>query len=315
VHQTEVDHDAVAVAGLVERLIQAAQIGDRAQNAHVAGQRLDLIEHLDAAEQLRHGAERLCCRLAAERLERVTECGKRLVFDQAADRLGRGRIRTQLLDESLVDLRVAELDAEVVRAGPAQRREGSGEDVLVSRKTVRADQLRADLQELALVAVVAGDRTEHLLAVIQADRQSGVIQTGRCDTRDGGGVIRTRHADPAGLVDDLEHLILVELGVCLRKHIEILYGRGDDLAVTALLKRLTHRVLGLPQCTAGGKQKVTGTFGGRNSKTVHCSAAPLSLYHDEIIPYPARGCQPFLLRNLRCACGRTQKLPEKTAAG
>ena len=165
------------------------------------------------------------------------------------------------------------------------------------------------------MAVVAGDRTEHLLAVIQADRQSGVIQTGRCDTRDGGGVIRTRHADPAGLVDDLEHLILVELGVCLRKHIEILYGRGDDLAVTALLKRLTHRVLGLPQCTAGGKQKVTGTFGGRNSKTVHCSAAPLSLYHDEIIPYPARGCQPFLLRNLRCACGRTQKLPEKTAAG
>ncbi len=56
---------------------------------------------------------------------------------------------------------------------------------LVSRETVRADQLRADLQELALVAVVAGDRTEHLLTVIQADRQSRVIQTGRRDTRDG----------------------------------------------------------------------------------------------------------------------------------
>ena len=283
-HQTEVDHDAVAVARLVERLIQTAQVGDRAQNADVAGEGFYLVEHLDAAEQLRHGAERLCGRLAAERLKRVAQSRERLVFDEAANALSRSLVRTQLLDERLVDFGVTQLDAEVVHTGAAERRERCGEDVLVRRETVRADELRADLKELALVAVVARNRTEYLLAVIQADRKRRVIQTGRRDTRDRGGVVRTGDTDAAGLVDDLEHLVLIKLRVCLCKHIEILYGRGDDLAVTALLKCFTNGVLRLPQCAAGGKQKVTGTFGGRNSKTVHCSAAPLSLYHDEIIP-------------------------------
>ncbi len=106
------------------------------------------------------------------------------------------------------------------------------------------------------MAVVAGHRTEHLLAVIQADRQRRVIQTGGRDTRDGRGVVRTRHADPAGLVDDLEHLILIQLGVCLRKTSKYstagvmisLYPRSSSASRTAFS--------GLPQCAAGGKQKI-----------------------------------------------------------
>ena len=103
------------------------------------------------------------------------------------------------------------------------------------------------------MAVVAGHRTEHLLAVIQADRQRRVIQTGGRDTRDRRGVIRTRHANAAGLVDDLQHLILIQLGVCLRKYIKILNRRGDDLAVAALLQRVAHSIFRLPQRAARGK--------------------------------------------------------------
>ena len=251
--KAEVDHDAVAVACLIQCLIQSAQISGRAEHAHVAGERLDLVEHLDAAEQIRHSAERLCGGLALKRLERIAERGKRLVFDQAADALGGLCIRAKLIHQRLVDLSVTKLYAEVVRAGLAECGKRSRENVLVGLQTVRADKFRADLQKLALVAVVAGHRTEHLLAVIQADRQRCVIQSGGRDTRDRRGVIRTRHANAAGLVDDLQHLILIQLGVCLCKYIKILNRRGDDLTVAALLQRVAHSVFRLPQRTARGK--------------------------------------------------------------
>ena len=253
VNKAEVDHDAIAVACLIQCLIQSAQISGRAEHAHVAGERLDLVEHLDAAEQIRHSAERLCGGLALKRLERITERGKRLVFDQAADALGGLCIRAKLIHQRLVDLSVTKLYAEVVRAGLAECGKRSRENILVGLQTVRADKFRADLQELALVAVVAGHRTEHLLAVIQADRQRRVIQSGGCNTRDRRGVIRTRHANAAGLVDDLQHLILIQLGVCLCKYIKILNRRGDDLAVSALLQRVAHSIFRLPQRTARGK--------------------------------------------------------------
>ena len=253
VDKAEVDHDAVAVACLIQCLIQSAQISGRAEHAYVAGERLDLVEHLDAAEQIRHSAERLCGGLALKRLERIAERSKRLVFNQAADALGGLCIRAKLIHQRLVDLSVTKLYAEVVRAGLAECGKRSRENVLVGLQTVRADKFRADLQEFALVAVVAGHRTEHLLAVIQADRQRRVIQTGGRDTRDRRGVIRTRHANAAGLVDDLQHLILIQLGVCLCKYIKILNRRGDDLAVAALLQRVAHSVFRLPQRTARGK--------------------------------------------------------------
>ena len=253
VYKAEVDHDAIAVACLIQCLIQSAQISGRAEHAHVAGERLDLVKHLDAAEQIRHSAERLCGGLALKRLERIAERGKRLVLDQAADRLGGLCIRAKLIHQRLVDLSVTQLHAEVVRAGLAECGKRSRENVLVGLQTVCADEFRADLQELALVAVVAGHRTEHLLAVIQAHRQSRVIQSGGCNTRDRRGVIRTRHADTAGLVDDLQHLILIQLGVCLCKYIKILNRRGDDLAVAALLQRVAHSIFRLPQRTARGK--------------------------------------------------------------
>jgi len=148
---------------------------------------------------------------------------------------------------------VTKLYAEVVRTGLAECGKRSRENVLVGLQTVRADKFRADLQELALVAVVAGHRAKHLLAVIQPDRQRCVIQSGGRDTRDRRGVIRTRHANAAGLVDDLQHLILIQLGVCLRKYIKILNRRGDDLAVAALLQRVAHSIFRLPQRTARGK--------------------------------------------------------------
>ena len=173
--KAKVDHDAVAVAGLIECLVQSAQISGRAEHAHVAGKRLHLVEDFDAAEQVRHSAERLSGRLALERLECVAESGKRLVLDQAADALGGLCVRTKLVHQRLVNLSVAEFHAEVVRAGLAECGKRSRENVLVGFQTVCTDEFRADLQEFALVAVVAGHRTEHLLAVIQTDRQRRVI--------------------------------------------------------------------------------------------------------------------------------------------
>ena len=90
---------------------------------------------------------------------------------------------------------MAKFDAEVIRPGAGQRAERSGQDILVGFQSVRADQLRADLQKLALVPVAARNRAEHLLAVIQPHGQRRVVQPGRRDAGDRGGVIRPGHAD------------------------------------------------------------------------------------------------------------------------
>ena len=157
VHQPEVDHNAAAIARLVQRLIQPPQIGDRAQHTYIPGQRFDLAQHLDAAEQLRHRAQRLGSRTLAVGCERIAQRRKGLVFNQTADAFSRSFVHTQFLDERLVNLRVPQFDAEIFRPRRGQRTERRGQDILVCRKAVCADQLRANLQKLSLVAVAARD--------------------------------------------------------------------------------------------------------------------------------------------------------------
>ena len=191
---------------------------------------------------------------------------------------------------------MSQLDAEIVRPGAGQRAERSGQNVLISFQPVRADQLRADLQKFALVPVSGHNRAEYLLAVIQPHGQRCVVQAGRRNARDRRGIIRPRNADAPRAVNDLEHVLLIELGVCLRKHIEILDRRGDDFAVPAAFQRSADGVLGLPQRAAGGKQQVACAFGGGNTETVHGRLAPLSLYRVKIIPCPPRVCQDPIFR-------------------
>ncbi len=131
--------------------------------------------------------KRLCCRSAAERLERVAECRRRLVFDPGGGSPRRRPHRTQLLDEGLVDLRVAELDAEIVRAGLAQRREAAEGCRPISRGAVRADQLPR--RPAGTRPCGRGRREPN---GTPSDCNTGgwqkphVIRTGRRDTRDRG---------------------------------------------------------------------------------------------------------------------------------
>ena len=295
-HQTKVDHDAAAVTRFVQRFVQPPQIRHSPQHAHVAGQCFDLVQHLHAAEQLRHRAERLCRRAVAIGRERVAQRSERLVFDQAADALRSRTVHAQLFDQRLIDLCVANLNAEIIRSRRIQCAERGGQDIFIGFQPVRTDQLRADLQKLAFVPVVARYRAEHLLAVIQPHGQCCVVQAGRRDAGDRGGVIRPRHADAPRPVDNLQHVLLIELRVRLRKHIIILDRRGDDLAIAAALKRIAHGALSLPQRTAGGEQQVAGPLGGGNTETVHGRLTPLSLYRVKIIPCSSQVCQDPILR-------------------
>ena len=270
-YQTQINNHRLTESSLLECGIDPSEIGNRGQHAHVASHVLNLIEHFYTTEQLRHGTKCLIGCAALIGCQCITQRCERFIFNQATNVLSRLLIYAQRLDECLVDFGVTKLNTEAARLGLFECGKGRCQNVQIGFQSVRTNQLGTHLQKLALVSVSLGNRAKHLLAVIQSYGQLSTLQTGGCDARNGRGVVRTRHADASGTIDDLEHVFLSDRRVCLCKHVVILDGRCDDLTVSPVFQRLPYALLDSTQAACRCKQQIAGSLRGRNLIAVHDS--------------------------------------------
>ena len=173
---------------------------------------------------------------------------------------------------------MTDLDAVCTGIGLGECGERGGQDVEVGLGAVRTDQFGAHLQKLSLVTLSALDRAEHTLAVIQANGQRRIVQTGRSDARHRRGVVRTDHTDAARAVDHLQHAFLRMRRIGLIEHIIKLDRRRDDLGITLIFERTADRVLCSAERACGLEQQITGALrsGNRISHKAEISFIALS---------------------------------------